>query len=416
MNIWIINHYAMPPEYEVRIRNNAMAKYLQKKGHEVKIIAASTIHNTNINLLENSKSKITEKTYGELNFVHIKASCYRGNGLKRIFNHFQFPIRFLLNYNKISNKPDVIICNLGIPFTIIPYIISRKISSKFIFEVRDLWPESIIEYKKLSRKNPFVKLMYIIEKWIYKKSDKIVFTMEGGRDYITDKGWDNEIDLSKVHHINNGVDLDSFNRNKEIYNINDDDLNNRETFKVVYAGSIRLVNNVKKIVEAAKFIQEKKYDKIQFLIYGDGSDRIPLEKFCKENNINNVKFKGHVEKKFIPYILSKSDVNILHFEQNALKKYGASLNKLFEYFASGKPTLSDCEFGYDLINRYKAGISQDIIKSKQMAQQIIKFFEMDKQQYNEYCINALKAANDYDYKSLANKFNSEIVNGGQDNE
>ncbi len=207
---------------------------------------------------------------------------------------------------------------------------------------------------------------------MYKKSDKIVFTMEGGRDYIIDKGWDKVVDLSKVHHINNGVDLDSFNENKARFILNDD-LNNDDTFKVIYAGSIRLANNVKKIVEAAKIIQEKGFHRIQFLIYGEGSDRVPLMNFCKENNISNIKFKGQVEKRLIPNILSKSDVNILHFEQNSLKKYGASLNKMFEYFASGKPTLSDCEFGYDIINRYKAGVSKDITQSEQLAEEILKF-------------------------------------------
>lgn len=410
MNIWIINHYAMPPEYEMRLRTIMMAKYLQKFGHNVKIFCASTIHNSDINIIDKKGPLFIEKNYDGLDYVHIKTSGYTGNGFSRVKNMLEFPLRLIKVSKQMKTDPDVIVCDLGAMLAPIPYFISISKKARFIFEVRDLWPESIIEYKKLSRKNPFVKVMYTIEKWMYKKSDKIVFTMEGGRDYITDKGWYKEIDLSKVHHINNGVDLHSFNENKATYTLVDNDLTNNNTFKVVYAGSIRLANNVKKIVEAAKFIQERKLDKIQFLIYGDGSDRIPLEKFCEENNIRNVKFKGQVEKKLIPYILSKSDINILHFEQNSLKKYGGSLNKMFEYFASGKPTVSDCEFGYDLINRYKAGVSEDIIQSEQISEIIIKFYNMDKQEYNEYCSNALKAANEYDYKSLINKFNNEVIN------
>ena len=130
--------------------------------------------------------------------------------------------------------------------------------------------------------------------------------------------------------------------------------------------------------------------------------------YCKENNISNIKFKGQVEKRLIPNILSKSDVNILHFEQNSLKKYGGSLNKMFEYFASGKPTLSDCEFGYDIINRYKAGVSKDITKSEQLAEEILEFYQMDEQRYGEFCSNSLKAANDYDYKRLIGEFENII--------
>ncbi|MFA9375905.1 MAG: glycosyltransferase family 4 protein [Lachnotalea sp.] len=410
MNIWIINHYAMPPEYEVRVRTIMMAKYLQEAGHKVKIFCASTIHNTDINLIDKKGPLYIEKNYDGLNYVHIKTSGYSGNGFSRMKNMLEFPVRLIKVSKQISINPNIIVCDLGAMLAPLLFYVSKLKKAKFILEVRDLWPESIIEYKKISRKNPIVKIMYVIEKWVYKKSDKLIFTMEGGRDYIADKGWDKEIDSSKVYHINNGVDLETFNENKKNYTLKDEDLDDDTTFKVVYAGSIRLANNVEKIVEAAKIIQESKYESIKFIIYGDGSDRLPLEKFCVDNNIRNIEFKGQIDKRLVPYVLSKSDVNILHFEQNSLKKYGGSLNKMFEYFASGKPTVSDCEFGYDLINRYKAGISIDVIESKQFSDIIIKFYNMEETEYNEYCENALKAANEFDYKILINRFNSIISN------
>lgn len=410
MNIWIINHYAMPPEYEMRIRTIMMAKYLQEIGHNVKIFSASTIHNTDINLIEKDGPIYIEKKYNGLNYIHIKTSNYTGNGLSRIRNMLEFPFRLIKVSNQIKTNPDIIICDLGAMLAPIPYLISRFKKAKFVLEIRDLWPESIIEYKKLSRNNLMVKIMYFIEKWIYKKSDNLIFTMEGGIDYLIDKKWDQDMDLAKVHYINNGVDLESFNENKKKYSYKDQDLDNEDSFKIIYVGSIRLANNVKKIVEAAQILQERKISNVKFLIFGDGDDKIPLEKYCAENNIINVEFKGSVDKKKIPYILSKSDMNILHFEQNSLKKYGGSLNKMFEYFASGKPTISDCEFGYDLINKYSAGFSKDMIYPEQIADAIIKFYEMEELEYNNYCNNALKAANEYNYKDLINKLNNIISN------
>lgn len=414
MNIWIINHYAMPPEYEMRPRTMLMAKYLQEFGHDVKIFSASTFHNTDINLIDKKGPLFIDKNYDGLEYVHIKTSDYSGNGFSRIKNMFEFPFRFRKISKQIMPNPDVIICDLGAVLAPIPYFVSKKKKSRFVLEVRDLWPESIIEYMGLSRKNILVKLMYSIEKWIYKKADKLVFTMEGGRDYIIDKGWDLEhggpIDLDKVHHINNGVDLDEFDKNKARYTFNDDDLDDSNLFKVVYAGSIRQANNVKTIVDAAFVIKKLGFDDVKFLFYGDGGDRVPLTQYCTEKGLDNVVFKGNVEKKYIPYILSKSDLNILHFEQNSLKKYGPSLNKMFEYFASGKPTLSDCEFGYDIINRCKAGVSIDITEPEHLAEEIIKFYEMDDKQYCNYCLNALRAAKDYDYKHLIYEFESVISN------
>lgn len=399
-NIWIINHYAMPPKYEVRPRNNVMARYLLDEGYNVKIFSASTIHNTNINLVDNNRKLYMEKEYDGLSFVHIRTSNYSGNGISRIVNMLQFPWRLYKIAKKIKGYPDIIICDLEAIFAVSPYLISKHYKSKFILEVRDLWPESIVEYKNLSKKNPIIRFMYQLEKWIYKKADKIVFTMEGGKDYIVDKKWDKKIELSKVYYINNGVDLEQFYYNKETFEVIDNDIENTKTFKVVYAGSIRLANNVRKIIDAAEIIKEKGYDNIKFLIYGDGTDKKYLQSYCLENKLDNVIFKGFIDKKNIPYILCKCNLNIMHFEQNNLKKYGASLNKMFEYFASGRPTVSDCEFGYDLIKKYKCGSVVDNAESTRLADEIISFYNMPKTKYDFYCENALKAAKDYDYKSL----------------
>ena len=407
-NIWMINHYAMPPQYETRIRNNIMAKYLMQKGYKVKIFSASTIHNTNINLITDKKLFI-EKTYGELNFVHIRASKYTGNGFSRVINMLQFPLRFIKVAKKIDNKPDIIICDLEAIFAWAPYLIAKKFNAKFILEVRDLWPESIVVYKNMSRNNPIIWLLYKIEKWIYKKCDKLVFSMEGGRDYIIDKGWDKDIDMSKIHYINNGVDLEQFEYNKKNYITKDPDLDDKNTFKVIYAGSIRQANNVRKIVDIAEVIKRSGNYNIKFLIYGDGSDKNILEQYCKENNVDNVIFKGCVNKIYIPYILSKCNLNIIHFLQSELKIYGSSMNKMSEYFASGKPTISDCKFGYDYITKYKCGISEDNASAERLAQHIIEFYNMPKEEYNTYCANALKAAKDFDYKILTDKLEKVIL-------
>lgn len=408
--IWFVTHSTTIPKYAMRMRTNYLAKYLAEKGYHVEIFSASTVHNTDINLINDKKTLYVERNIDGVTYNSIRTSNYKGNGMRRIINMIQFPFRFLKVSKKKVKKADLIISNPQSIFGILPYYVSRKTGAKFITEVRDLWPESIVAYAGWSKKNIIIKIMYFFEKWIYKHADKIIFTMEGGRDYILDKGWDIDIDVTKIYHVNNGVDLASFNENKSLYTLNDDDLTNVDTFKVIYTGSIRPANNVRKIVEAAKIIKEKGFEKIHFIIYGEGSDRIPLMNYCNEKNISNVTFKGHVDKHLVPSILSRSDLNILHFEQNPLKKYGSSLNKMFEYFASGKPILSDCEFGYDIINRYNAGVSKDITNSDEFAGEILKIYQMDCQQYEEYSRNALRAAKDYDFELLTQKLIDIIEN------
>ena len=136
-------------------------------------------------------------------------------------------------------------------------------------------------------------------------------TWEGGKDYIIEKGWAKEIDLSKIKHISNGVVIDAFDKCSEDYKIIDVDLDNKDYKNVVYAGSIGKVNNLGMLLDAAKIIQKQGVKDIRFLIYGFGDEGKKLRKRCEEENIDNVIFKGRVEKKFVPSILKKAYINIL---------------------------------------------------------------------------------------------------------
>ena len=402
--VWIINHYAIPPTMGGLNRHYYFSKYLPQKDYNVKLFSASKVHNTNYNFIDDNCLFKEVEIEGIL-YTFIRTRNYNSGYLSRILNMLDFPIN-MFRASKFFNKPDVIISSSPNPLAcILANYLSKKYGCQSIVEVRDLWPESFVAYGIINKRNPLLRFLYAGEKWIYKNADKLIFTMEGGRDYIIEQGWDKNnggpIDTDKVYHINNGVDLEVFNYNKEHYQIDDEDLDNLNTFKVIYTGSIRRVNNVKSIIDVAIKIKNLDIEGVKFIIYGDGSDRISLERYVVENNLDNVVFKGFVEKKYIPYILSKSDLNIFHFEQNKIRKYGASLNKLFEYFASGKPTLSDCEFGYDLIKKYQCGVTIDNADADRIAKEIIRFKDMDAEEYNDYCVNAVNAANQYDYKSLS---------------
>ncbi|MDJ0332964.1 glycosyltransferase family 4 protein [Planococcus sp. S3-L1] len=414
-NIWFFHHYATPPDRPGLTRSFDFARNLNNKGYDCTIFSSSYLHYASENII-NDSSLYKIEIYDGVRFIFIRTSSYKSNGIKRVKNFLDY----YFNIFKVSKmilkeigNPDTIIASSAHPLALLA---GQKISKKYkipcICEVRDLWPETFVAYKLLSRKNLIMKILYRGEKWLYKRADKLIFTMEGGRDYIKEQGWDKDsggtIDLRKVFHVNNGVDIEKFNDNLMKYTLKDQDLNNKGTFKVIYTGSIRMVNNVKSIVESAEYLQKKYSQEIMFLIYGQGEDKAYLEEYCKKHNILNVKFKGYVEKKYVPYILSQADLNVLHFTKNSVSRYGASLNKMFEYFASGKPTISDCEFGYDLIKRYECGITIDDASSEELAKGIQNFYEMPRSQYGEYCRNSLNAAQNYNFNKLAGQL-TEII-------
>ena len=166
-NVWIVSNYTMPPKYEMRIKNLRYAYYLQKKG--------------------------------------IRCSDYSGNGIKRIINMKQFSNRF----EKIAplfKKPDVVLTDIYSPMFRPIFKYCKKYNIPVYIDVRDLWPLSIVAYLGISENNPIISYLYSEEHQMYKMANGIIFAMEGGKQYLIDRKL-NDIDMKKVFHINNGIDL-----------------------------------------------------------------------------------------------------------------------------------------------------------------------------------------------------------------
>lgn len=401
-NIWILNHYAKPSGG----RHYKFAENLIKRGYNVKIFCASTVHNSNQNMITDSRKYLYE-LHNDVPFIIIRARNYKGNGAERIKNMIDYAAGLMSVSKKFdTEKPDVIYASSVHPLTwLAGYKLSKRYGAKFIVETRDLWPETFVAMGKMSKNSIPAKILYKIEKFIYQKADKLIFTFPGGKDYVESIG----LDSSEVRYINNGVDLEEFNQNKTRYVLEDPDLDDDSTFKILYTGSMGIANALNNIVYAAKVLNDKGYKDIKFLLFGDGYKRKELEDYVKVNDIPNVKFKGKVDKKYIPGILSKSDLNIFTGKHIYLYKYGLSLNKMFDYFASGRPTVSNVECGYDMLEKYKCGITVKGGSAEALAEGILKFYNMPKEEYDTYCNNALKAACDFDFKILTDKLEEVIL-------
>ena len=409
-NVWIINHYAGNTFFEKGGRHYWFAKYLKKKGYEpvVFFLNAKKWFRENGRWLEKQAEEI------DVPFVFVNAKLYDGNGKDRIINMLAFYKNVQLSakeYAELHGKPDIIYASSVHPLSLVAGIkLAKFYGVKCISEVRDLWPESIFAYSNRIRKRSLLaKLLYRGERWIYKKSDALIFTMAGGADYIKEHQWDTEqggpIDLKKVFHINNGIDLEVFDYNRTHFQMSDKDLSDEESFNVIYVGSIRKVNNISRLLDIAKRINNKT---VRFLIWGDGDEKEVLLERVKSEGIRNVVFKGKVDKKYIPSIVSKADLNLMHGSDNPILRYGLSANKLFDYFAAGKPILVDFSCKYNPADEYHVGIKPVSYDEKGITDVIEAFAKMDAETLTVMGENARKAAAAYDFSTLTNQLISVI--------
>lgn len=406
--VWLMNHYASHMLFDKGGRHYFFAKYLDRTGYKPIVFCANIMNNRTEERCIETERLWKVKVAKEINtpFVYVKARRYQGNGKQRILNMFDFYFnvkKAAKEYAARYGRPDVIIASSVHPLTMIAGIqLAKQFGVKCICEVRDLWPEAIVAYSKRITKNSIpAKIMYAGEKWIYKKADAVIFTQEGGPDYVCGHNWDRKhggpVENEKLFHINNGVDLEAFDANAIQFPYHDVDLENPDIFKVVYAGAIRRINNLGLIVDAAKLVTNPK---IKFIIFGDGDELEILRKRVKDEGVTNVVFKGRVNKQYIPAIDSMADLNLVHWEMNPLLRVGESYNKSFEYFAAGKPVFYTIRPGYSIVKKYKCGRLTNGFQPKDIAVGIQAMAEMSESEKVKMAVNARKAAEVYDFKNL----------------
>lgn len=407
-----MNHYASNMYRDRAGRHYWFAKQLKKLGYDVTVFCASTYLNGEY-AVELGNSKLTIKELDSIPFVFVKTITSQGNGFDRIKNMGLF-YRNLFpatkSYAIKCGKPDVILASSVHPLTLIAGIrIAKKMGIPCICEIRDLWPEAIFQFGKASEKSLIGRVLVKGEHWIYKKADALIFTKEGDSDYLKERGWTTaqggDIDLGKCYYINNGVDIAACEERSQMMQLDDPDLLDDSKFNVTYVGTIRPVNNVGNLLDTASILLKKGgYDDIQFLIYGDGTQLEVLKERVKKERLDNVKIKGFVNRQYVPYILSKSSINMLNYAQNQYNwTRGNSSNKLFEYMASGKPIISTVHMGYSIINRYNCGVELNEDTPGALVEQIIRFHNMDFAKREQIGKNASDGAKNFDFSVLTKK-------------
>lgn len=411
MNIWYFHHYGTPYDIPGLHRPFEFGGEFVRRGDEVTVFTSSYLHYCGRNMIED-KSRMLVTDYDGVSAVFVRTLGYSSSGVKRIENMVQFYIGLFYaakKYAKAHGKPDIIIASSPHPLTMMAgNSIAKKYGIPCICEVRDFWPEVFFTAGRLKETSLLGRFLLAREKAIYEKCNALLFLKEGDHEYLREHKWclpDGKIDMSKCFYVNNGVDIALFDRRMTECTIaHDADLEDN-TFKLVYCGAVRPINHVEVLLDVAKRLGNK----IKVLIYGDGVCLPEIRKRAEEENISNVVCKGYVENKYVPYVLSKSSVNILNYSATDYNwSRGNSSNKLFEYLASGKPVVSTVQMGYDILSKYSCGLSAKECTADGIADVVQQFLDMPREEYENYCRNARATAKLFDIPVLADRYHDII--------
>ena len=370
-NLWIINQFANTPNMPGHTRQYEMAYSLIKKGWQVKIFASDF----NINTRKFSKLKGFNfrrlETIDNIKWHWLKVIPYRKNNFMRYLNILSFCLiliteflRYLIIKRNDKNFPDIIMASSPqLPATFITLIFARIFQKPFIAEIRDLWPQVLIDQGGINPRNPIIKLLKIIEKLIYKNSELNIVLAKGAEKYLKKNG------AKKVIWLPNGPDLDKFKYIQPLKKI--ENYSFSRPFKIIYAGAHGEANDLENVINAAKLINNYP---IKLILIGDGPNKKDLIKKSKDQL--NIIFKDPVSKKKIPLILSEADGILISLKKVSLFKYGVSPNKLYDAYAIGRPVITTVE---GVINKEVEenflGFTAEASNPKDLAKAFIKLFK-----------------------------------------
>lgn len=374
LNIWIVNHYAGNLKYGMEYRHFFLARHLHRAGHRP-VIISSSFHHLFTNLPQTS-SKLTFEIFDKIPFSFIRVPSYRGNGFRRLLNIISFSLKLNRYYKVIERKlyrPDVALCSTPHPFVYFNLAKLKKIYKiPVIYEVRDLWPQMLIELGFISHLNPLSHLFYWIERRAYEESDRVISLWHSADKYMMKHG----LDLNRYAYIPNGIDVcceEEFYGNEQSHPLIQLVHQRRKAGKFIvgYAGSHGFANPLECIAKACVILKKYNIHDVEFLLVGDGPLKENIISTAKKLNLDNLHFYNYVDKSVIMAFYRLLDVAFIGLKDLPLFKYGPTPNKLMDYLAAGKPIIYAINSSFDPVKAAGAGVSISADNPEQLVQAIL---------------------------------------------
>jgi glycosyltransferase involved in cell wall biosynthesis len=373
MKIVIISKYAISKEMGLETRLFALSRLFVKKGHDVTII--SSVDNYFGSFPKSyTKKRYTNEIIDGIKVTWIKCLKYNKTiSVKRVLSWFDYEWKLFWMKNKLINKPDVIIVSSLSLLTIVNGIrLKKKFNCKLIFEIRDIWPLTLIEEGGYSPSNLLVKVLSWIERQGYKKSDLTVGTMPNIGEHVS------SVTKQKINTacVPFGFHFDDYKERILKEEDKADYCIPTGKFVIGYAGSIGLSNGLETFINVIKRL--KGNPKIHFIILGKGALRETYMNYLKD--CTNVQFIAKVERSKVKDILAHCDLLYFAALNSKVWKYGWSPNKLIDYMISGKPVLASYSGYQSMINEANSGLFVPAEDQESLVNGIQKMYSMSSEE------------------------------------
>lgn len=265
----------------------------------------------------------------------------------------------------------------------------------WVFELRDIWPESIKAVGAMGE-SWVIRLLERIEMFLYRHAARVVTVTHTFKQILMHRG----IDGDKIDVITNGVDLSRFELQPKDAAL-EAELGLQGCFVAGYIGTHGLAHGLDTLLDAAQALQEMPAAQdIRILFLGDGAKKAELVDSARRMGLKNVLFLDSVPKAQVARYWSLLDVSIIHLRKTEL--FGSVIpSKLFECMGMGIPVLHGVAGeSAAIVQAEQVGEVFESDNAAQLVQALLRL-RQDRPRYLHYRQNCLRAARNYDRTHLA---------------
>ena len=320
-----------------------------RQNHSVQIITSDSNHGSDFDLENWPTATIVAEN---VRYTIIKTFKYRRSAsVARVISWFDFDLKLFRFFRHVS--PDVVlVSSLSLTSIIFGLYIRARHGSRLVFEVRDIWPLTMIEEGGFSKWHPLALYLRFLELWGYRRADLIVGTMPNLKQHVLESG------ISKrdraFHTCGIGVSPDRAAEGTPFIFTPDLEARMQGRTIVGYCGSIGLTNNLSDFVD---YIEASRRDDVMFVIAGDGADRARFQ--SRLGACDNIVFLGRISADQVQGFLRRCDVLFLSTLPSKVWDYGQSMNKVVDYMLAGKYIVAQYTGYPSFINEAACGVFTD---------------------------------------------------------
>ncbi|MCO5101256.1 MAG: glycosyltransferase family 4 protein [Burkholderiaceae bacterium] len=379
-HVWILNHYAYDSTEAGGTRHVQLARRLPEFGWTASIVAATTdlYGRTRPTCVGND---LRSRRCG-VDFVWLRVPEYRGNGIGRMANMLAYLVRSLVPSElRGLPRPDLVIGSSVHPFAgLAAAILARRHGVPFVFEVRDLWPRTLIDMGRLRERSPTAIAMRRLERYLYRRACRVIALLPFAGDYIASTG----VAAQRVVWIPNGVELDDFGEVAQLPR-------GRSRPVLMYLGAHGQANGLDVLIEAIARIRDDNALKLTLRMIGDGPAKASLVSLAAARGLDAswIRFEDPVPKHEVPAIAAQADAFVITVRNlPALYRYGISMNKLYDYMAAGRPVVIASGAANNPIEEARCGVTAAADDPVALARAITELLSMGTEMRREMGLRA----------------------------